>query len=119
MSHTFGTQLTYKGVELKSKHERNWARFFDKHALAWQYEPTRFYAGRESYTPDFLIGKTYIEIKTLGARKLNKFHLCPAALILIYGLPDRHYIHFKPAGTTAFLPTHFTSFALAYQRALA
>lgn len=116
--HTFGTQVSYKGVELKSKHERSWARFWDRAALSWQYEPTIFRAGRESYTPDFLVNHIYIEIKTHGATRLNKFHFCPAALLLIFGLPDRHYIHFKPAGSTRFQPTHYTHWNLAYQKAL-
>lgn len=115
----FGTQLTYKGVELKSKHERAWAREWDRRALKWAYEPTKFTHGRESYTPDFLITLIYIEIKAMGARNLNKFHLCTAPLLIIFGTPDQHYVQFKPAGAAQCAPGHFRNWTLAYQKALA
>jgi len=115
----FGTAVEYKGAELKSLHELAWARFWTRAGLAWAYEPTRFYDGRKSYTPDFLIGKIYIEIKVQRARNLNNFDLCVEPLLLIFGKPDRHYIHLKPRGSARFLPSHFTSWTLAYQKALA
>lgn len=114
----FGTIVEYKGVEFKSLHELAWAKFFTRAHLSWTYEPTRFYRGRESYTPDFLIANIYIEIKVLGARKLNNFSLCIEPLILIYGKPERHYIHFKPAGAARFDLGH-TTWPRIYQKVFA
>lgn len=111
----FGTIVEYKGIELRSLHELAWARFWTRAGLAWAYEPTRFYHGRESYTPDFLIGKTYIEIKTERAKNLNNFSLCIENLIVIYGKPERHYIHFKPAGAARFETGH-TTWPRIYQK---
>lgn len=114
-----GTAIEYKGAELRSLHEYAWARFWTRAGLQWRYEPTRFFSGRESYMPDFLINGVYIEIKTYRATNLNKFYLCPHALLIIYGKPNRHYIHLKPAGAAAVLPRHIASWARAYQKVFA
>lgn len=119
---TSATAITYRGVDFKSKHERAWARQWDRLELKWSYEPTRFINGRQSYTPDFLIEEIYtfyIEIKVFGARNLNRFELCPDPLFLIYGMPDRHYVRFKPAGALTFNTGHYTSWQLAYQKVFA
>lgn len=119
---TNATAVTYRGVEFKSKHERAWARVWDRSGLSWRYEPTKFINGRQSYTPDFLILDTYefyTEIKAFGARNMNRFELCIEPLFLIYGLPDRHYVRFKPKGCATFTPGHFTSWTLAYQKVFA
>jgi hypothetical protein len=114
--HVIGTITEYRGIEFKSLHELAWAKFFTKERLKWSYEPTRFYTGRESYTPDFLIDGVYIEIKAYRATNLNKFYLCPNVLLIIYGKPDKHYIHLKPAGAAAVLPRHIASWTRAYQK---
>lgn len=115
----FGTIVQYRGVELKSLHELAWAQFWTRQRLHWAYEPTRFFSGKESYTPDFLIQNIYIEIKAYRATNLNKFHLCPQTLLIIYGTPTRHYIHLKPAGAAVVLPRHIASWARAYQKVFA
>lgn len=88
-----------------------WARFLYVEGFDWEYEPVRFQNGKQSYTPDFGIDQKafFIETKTYGDKGANnRFHLCTKPLLLIFGVPERHYIRFKPAATPAFLPGHMT-----------
>lgn len=115
----FGTTLHYQGYVLKSKVEFAWARFFHVEGFDWEYEPVKFRAGRESYTPDFgLDGRAFfIETKAYGAKNIhNRFELCDKPLLLIYGAPERHYIRFKPAGAVTFQPGHYTNWTRAYEK---
>lgn len=114
----FGTLLHYQGYTLKSIVEFRWARYFMAEGFDWKYEPVRFRDGRESYTPDFGLDQNafFIETKVYGARNVcNRFHLCTKPLVLIFGTPERHYCHYKPAGAQTFLPGHMT-WPRAYQK---
>lgn len=107
---------TYKGYKFRSRVEFAWAQEFDARGLAWEYETVVFRTAEGAYTPDFpLEHRTlYVECKVWGARNVhNKFHLCHAPLLLIFGVPNKHYIRYKPAGATQFTPQHLTSFDLA------
>lgn len=119
----FGTKIPYRGYALKSKVELAWARLFDVHSIPWEYEPVAFRDPQAptgkgyTYTPDFGLNARafFVEIKTYSAKHLNKFHLCPAPLYLIFGFPDRYYIRFKPAGKTAFVPGHYKAWWEAFR----
>jgi hypothetical protein len=110
----FGTKITYRGYQLRSRTEFAWAQYFEGEGLSWRYEPHTFRNKRQSYTPDFFIPGVYIEIKVWGAKVHNRFHLCNEPLLLIFGLPKRCYIRFKPAGTERFNPGHVKAFRSAY-----
>lgn len=108
---------TFKGYKFRSRTEFTWAQEFEARALQWEYETVIFRVGKESYRPDFPLNnrKIFVEIKVEGARNLhNKFHLCTAPLLLIFGLPNRCYIRVKLAGAANFLPGRFRTFPLAY-----
>jgi hypothetical protein len=119
----FGTKIEYRGYTLKSKVEWEWARLFDEHGLTWEYEPIAFrdpgapHGKGYTYTPDFgLNGRTFfVETKPYSTKHLNRFHLCPAPLYLIFGYPDRHYIRFKPAGKAGFEPGHYNAWWKAFR----
>lgn len=53
-------------VKLRSKWERDFARWCDAHGLFWEYEPTRTDVGGRPYTPDFLVttpfGQCFVEV---------------------------------------------------------
>src|SRR5690242_5147132 len=95
-----GKRATYQGYTFKSLHEFAWAQFFDAEGFEWEYEQVVFREGRESYTPDFVLDRTL-------------------PLLLIFGTPTRHYIRFKPAGSSSFAPGHFRAWSDAYQRVFA
>ena len=38
----------YGGVTFRSQREARWAAYFDRHGIAWEYEPKRF----DGWTPD-------------------------------------------------------------------
>lgn len=113
---SFGTLITYKNIVFKSRVEFAWAQEWEARELDWEYEPVTFRTGEGSYTPDFQICDrvSYVECKAWGARNIhNKFHLCVAPLFLIFGIPQRCYIRFKPAGALVFLPQRLTTFDAA------
>lgn len=114
-------QIRYKTYILRSKTEFAWALHFDRLKIAWEYETVTFREGRTSYTPDFpLYERTlFIEIKVWGATKINQIHLCNFPLLLIFGLPERHYVRYKPAEADRVLPGHFTSWRDALQKVAA
>lgn len=101
---------------MRSFHEKAWAAYFDRIGLAWEYEAVTFRAAGRSYTPDFaLLGRTlFVEIKAWGAKNINAFELCPHTLILIFGMPTRHYIRLKPAGADRFNPGHLKHWSYVY-----
>jgi hypothetical protein len=111
---------TYRGYTFKSAHEFAWAQFWDGEGLDWEYEPMCFREGHHTYTPDFgLADRTlFIEIKTYGAKQLNRFHLCTKPLLLIFGTPEHCYIRFKPNLADRFILTRFTDWTRAYQKAM-
>lgn len=112
---TFGTTLHYQGYTLKSKVEFAWARFFFTEGVDWEYEPVTFRDGRTSYTPDFRIGNQYfVEIKADRGVVRNRIELCPSALLVIFGIPDRCYIRHKPAGKATMGREFIRSWAAAY-----
>lgn len=112
--------IKYKTYTLKSKHEFAWAQTFEGEGLEWAYETITFRDGPHSYTPDFPIdgGSFFIEIKTWGANKINRIELCPSDLFIIFGMPERHYVRSKPAGSDKLNPGHARSWRIALQRFL-
>lgn len=113
--------ICYKQYTLKSRHEFAWAQTFEAEGIPWEYETMTFRAGRFSYTPDFLLysRSLIVEIKVWGATRINRIDLCTLPLLLIFGLPERHYIRLKPAGAARVLPGHFTSWQDALQKVAA
>lgn len=112
---------TFKGYTFRSRTEFAWAQEFEARAIEWEYETVTFRTTEGSYRPDFpMCNRTfYIEIKVWGARNLhNKFHLCPAPLLLVFGDPRRCYIRYKPAGSLSFAPGRLRTFDLALAFAL-
>jgi hypothetical protein len=109
--------IKYKGCELKSGHEFAWAQTFEAEGLNWAYETVTFRAGRSSYTPDFPIdsGAFFIEIKVWGGNIKNRIELCTKPLFIIFGMPERHYIRFKPARATRLNVGHYRNWKLALQ----
>ena len=52
--HTLNPEQTpviteYGGVTFRSQLEARWAAYFDRHGIAWKYEPARF----DGWVPDF------------------------------------------------------------------
>lgn len=92
-------------VRFKSKHEWEWAHYFQKHGLDWEYEPLTFLSPdkttrdrRLTYTPDFGIARNWIsvEIKTFREKHVrNRLDFCLQPLILIFGMPEplKNHIH--------------------------
>lgn len=118
----YGTKIEYRGCILKSKIEHAWARFFDLHGYAWEYEPVKF-RGRAVgvYTPDFRLPDLgiFVEIKPFDNIKVNQWHLCTERLLVVFGAPDRCVIRFKPPGTLgAFEESCFESWDTAIARAI-
>jgi len=111
---------TYKKYELKSAHEFAWAQTFEAEGLDWAYEAVTFRDGRLSYTPDFLIdgGAFFFEIKPFGGDVKNRIALCLSPLFVIFGMPDRHYVRFKPCDHARLAPGHFSSWKLALDKVL-
>lgn len=65
---------TYRGIEMRSRLEADFARFLDLSSAAgekWDYEPRCFAGPRGQYLPDFRLARadgsvTYYEIKPIG-----------------------------------------------------
>ncbi len=114
-------QIRYKNAILKSKHEFAWALHFDRAKMPWEYEAATFRDGHAAYTPDFSLHRRtlFIEIKVWGATRINQIHLCPFPLLLIFGMPERHYIRLKPAGMNTVQAGHFTSWERALEKVAA
>ncbi len=57
--------VRYEGNWFRSSWEVVYAKYLDKHYIAWTYEPRAFDLDNTTYTPDFHLPKTntYIEIK--------------------------------------------------------
>lgn len=111
------TVHTFKGYTFRSRTEFAWAQEWEAQGLSWEYETVTFRTDEGSYKPDFPLceRRIFVEIKTENARNLhNKFHLCTAPLLLIFGLPTKHYIRVKPANSPVFLPGRFRTFSFAY-----
>ena len=53
----------YGSVTFRSQLEARWAAYFDRHSIAWEYEPARF----DGWTPDFRLAlggvEVYAEVK--------------------------------------------------------
>ena len=81
-------QIEYGGILMRSHHEAAWARQFDNDGLEWDYEPVKF---SKHYTPDFGLrckfGQFFVEVKPARGATVNKFHLCTAPLIVVFGRP--------------------------------
>ncbi len=45
----------YKGIQMRSRMEAEFAAFLDDRGMAWQYEPMCFASERGQYLPDFLL----------------------------------------------------------------
>jgi hypothetical protein len=110
--------IKYKTYQLRSRHEFAWAQTFEGEGMEWSYETVTFRDGPHSYTPDFPIdgGAFFIEIKVWGANKINRIELCSQPLFIIFGMPDRHYVRFKPAGVAKLNIGHVRSWKIALQR---
>lgn len=110
--------IKYKTYQLRSKHEFAWAQTFEAEGLEWSYETVTFRQDKYSYTPDFPIdgGVFFFEIKTWGANKINRIELCNKPLFIIFGMPERHYVRFKPCNQSRLNPGHARSWKLALQR---
>ena len=56
----------YGGVTFRSQLEARWAAWFDRHGIAWEYEPVRL----DGWTPDFRVvlngAEAYAEIKPVS-----------------------------------------------------
>lgn len=109
--------IKYKTHNLKSYHEFAWAQTFEAEGLDWGYETITFRSGPYSYTPDFPIdqGVFFFEIKTWGANKINRIELCTKPLFVIFGLPNRHYVRYKPAEAVRLAPGHHRFWKLDLQ----
>lgn len=61
------TKVTYRGIQMRSKLEAEFAWYLDEKAFTWQYEPAVFGPVGEGYLPDFLIHEfgthCYVEVK--------------------------------------------------------
>lgn len=54
----------YKGIQMRSRLEADFARFLDRTDRPWRYEPQCFADERGQYLPDFEVGhRSYIEVK--------------------------------------------------------
>jgi hypothetical protein len=111
---SFGKNITYKGYVFRSAVEFAWAQYFEGEGLAWQYEPKTFRTNEGSYTPDFVIPHCCVEIKVWGATVKNRFWLCEENLLICFGLPQKCYIRYKPAGALRLLPGHEKQWTIAY-----
>lgn len=59
---------TYRGIEMRSRLEAQYAQLMDEHGDDWEYEPRAFAGRGGQYLPDFVVhspkyGDIYIEIK--------------------------------------------------------
>lgn len=56
---------TYKGIQMRSRLEADYASALDRDGEAWEYEPTCFGGPDGQWLPDFRVGQlgTYVEVK--------------------------------------------------------
>ncbi len=113
----FGTKVAYKGYTLKSKHEYAWAHYFETRRIPWEYEPMHFGAGYK-YTPDFRVYNRdlFVEVKSYSGVLKNRITRCPHPLIIIFGLPERCYMHVMRSGSTGLESGHSLSWDQAVAR---
>lgn len=73
----WSTPVKYRGIQMRSKLEGNFAKYLDEEKVEWIYEPQRFDLGDCTYLPDFYLSKFdhYIETKGApqGLEKVEKF----------------------------------------------
>ena len=95
----------YGGTTFRSRLEARWAAWFDKHGIAWEYEPARF----DGWTPDFRLildgAQVYAEVKPVSefpmdvAQRMLKAG-CDAD-VLILGQGPRHAWRYRGDGWNA------------------
>ena len=94
----------YGGVTFRSQLEARWAAYFDRHSIAWEYEPARL----DGWTPDFRLalggGDVYAEVKPLtefpmdvAQRILNASY---DGDVMILGQGPRHAWRYRGDGWT-------------------
>ena len=95
----------YGGTTFRSQLEAQWAAYFDRRGIVWEYEPTRF----DGWTPDFRLvldgAQAYAEVKPVSdfpmdvaQRILNTG--CRGD-VLILGQGPRHTWRYRGAGWTS------------------
>lgn len=61
------TPTEYRGIQMRSKLEADFAGHLDRLGVDWKYEPEIFGPRGAGYLPDFLLGsgneRTYVELK--------------------------------------------------------
>jgi hypothetical protein len=82
-SHKWSIPERYKGIDMRSRLEVKYAKFFDAHRMEWAYEPEGFQILGVRYLPDFYLPaiKTIVEVKgVLDSSDIVKLgSLVPAA----------------------------------------
>jgi hypothetical protein len=98
----------YHGVKFRSRLEAAWARWFDGHRVAWEYEPEGYQLpDGTGYLPDFWLPEldTIIEVKGVLQRadeaKMKLFAADVAetgALFLLVGPAGQQWCGYGPSG---------------------
>ena len=107
--HTLNPEQTpviteYGGVTFRSQLEARWAAYFDRHGIAWKYEPARF----DGWVPDFRLVlegvEAYAEVKPVTEFPMDVAErVVNSGLkgdILILGLGSRHAWRYRGDGWT-------------------
>jgi hypothetical protein len=96
-------KTVYKGVEMMSTLEADWAKTFDSWSLKWAYEPEGVkLANGENYRPDFWLPSlsTWVEVKGTGIPRRYKTALLAQASLHAPGCGTKHLVldRVGPAG---------------------
>lgn len=64
----------YRGINMRSNWEINYAKYLDNHNIIWTYESKTFDLGDTTYTPDFYLPETneYVEIKGYFPKEIRE-----------------------------------------------
>ena len=58
-----GQPAVYKGIQMRSKLEADYARALDRIGASWEYEPGPFLGTEGGWLPDFLVNGVWTELK--------------------------------------------------------
>lgn len=109
-------QHIYKGINLRSLLEWDWARFLDWERIPWVYEPVVFRNTKGTYTPDFQVGSSPIFFEAKGSLSYLNPHInaCTYPLIFALGGPKSCDILLFLNGSPS---SHYSTWHAAYDAA--
>lgn len=97
-NHTFKSKTgTYRGHDMRSQLEAQWAVCFDTLGVPWEYEPRLFRTPEGGYLVDFLVGKArpfWLEIK--GPEPTERDYVRAAHVVRVTGQKFRFLVGSLP-----------------------